>query len=431
MHLFRKKDFVWFSRYKKFSWSLFLSVIFLVMLMDSCEDDPTQVGLELKSVLGRVQPVCIDTISVFTSVESMDSIRTDHFDYAFLGNFRDPVFGWTDASFASQYRLSQPWSPGHNADVDSVKLFLVVDRYNGNETTLQTVNVYELYKTLFYDSLYYSNFNVKDSISEWPVGSATFHPGDTMIVVYLSKTFGRKIIRDTAVLKNQDLFLSHFKGFYINTDKTSGSNEGGFIRIHLLTAESYLAIYYHNDLNSQAVYPLYINSYSARVNIFEHKYDEAPAETRIRYLNQGKEDSVMYVQGLGGVYTRMDIPGMKPFRDSSIILNSVKLFLPVDTILPTPIQKPSGLSVMIRKDGTLYHIFDVNLPEFYDGSLNKEEGIYKIGLTKHFQDYLLGRNNYTTFYLVVNDFRVNSERVVLKSRLNSQPLKLEVIYSRK
>jgi len=429
MHLSEKKDLYRFSR-RIISWFLLLPVFLAGLLMISCEDDPSQVGLELKSVLGQIQPVTVDTISVFTSAESMDSVRTDHFDYALLGNFRDPVFGWSDASFITQYRLSEPWNPGHNADVDSVKLFLLVDRYNGNETTPLTVNVYELYKTLFFDSLYYSNLHVTDSISEWPVGSSTFHPEDSVIVVYLSKTFGRKIIGDTAVLDNQDLFLNHFKGFYINTDKTSGNNEGGFIRIHLLAAESYMAIYYHNDLTTQAAYPFYINSYSSRVNIFNHNYDEAPAETRIRYLNQGKEDSVMYVQGMSGVYTRMDIPGMKQFRDSSIILNGVNLIIPVDTTISTPIQKPSNLSVMIKENGVFYQIIDVGLPEFYNGYLYKDSGIYKIGMTKHFQDYLLGKNDYTTLYLMVNNPGVNTERVVLKSRLNSEPLKLELVYTR-
>ena len=430
MQLSNRKIFGFIGR-QNFHFSAWLLVISLVFLMISCEEDPTQVGLELKSVLGQAQPVLVDTLSVFSSVESLDSARTDHFSYAILGHFQDPVFGGSKASFITQYRLSEPWTPGHNADVDSVKLFLVVNAYNGNETTEQTVNVYELFKTIFFDSLYYSNLNVKDSISEWPVGSATFHPEDTMIVVYLSKTFGRKILNDTAVLKNQDLFLSHFKGFYIDVNKKTGINEGGFVKINLLVAQSYMAIYYHNDLSSQLMFPFYINNYSARVNLFEHHYDEAPENTRIKYLNQGIEDSVMYVQGLSGVYTRLYVPGIETFKDSSIILNSVRLIIPLDTILPSPIPPPENLNVLVKKNGLFYQILDAGFPEFFDGYLNKGEGTYSIGMTKHFQDYLLGKNKDNVFYLMVSNSGLSTERAVLRSRLNSNPMKLEMIYTRK
>ncbi len=416
-------------RYRSFL--TFLLVLFPVFMMISCEDEPSQVGLELKSVLGQAQPVMVDTINVYSSVVSMDSVRTDHFDYAVVGNFLDPVFGRTNASFVTQYRLSQPWSPGHNADVDSVKLFLVVDNYNGNMTTEQTLNVYESFKTLFFDSLYYSNFQVKDSISEWPVGSAVIHPVDTMIVVYLSKTFGRKILRDTAVLKNQDLFLSHFKGLYIDVDKASGINEGGLVKINLLTRGSYMAIYYHNDLNPHLMFPFYFNSYSARVNLYEHDYEEAPAATRIKYLDQGIEDSVMYVQGLGGVYTRLDLSGISIFRDSSIILNSVKLIIPVDTTVFTPAERPGSLSMRFVQDGTFYNIVDTRYPEFYDGTLDDKTGLYTIGMTQHFQDYLLGRNDQTVLYLMVNNPSQSTGRIVLRSRLNSDPMVLKIVYTRK
>ena len=421
-----------FSRFfgKILSAVLFFVLPSVILLMVSCEEDPTQIGIELKNVLGQSQPVSVDTISVFSYAESMDSIRSDHFSYAVLGNFQDPVFGWTNASFIAQYRLSQPWTPGHGADVDSVKLYLVVDSYNGNETTGQTVNVYESYKTLNFDSIYYSNMNVKDSISEWPVGSATFHPEDTMIVVYLAPSFGRRIINDTAVLKNQDSFLSHFKGFYIDVNKSTESNTAGFVKINLIAPQSYMAIYYHNDLSSSLMFPFYINSYSSRVNLFEHNYEEAPPDTRIRYLDQDIEDSVLYVQGPAGVYSRLEIPGIKAFRDSGIVLNSVKLILPVDSIPPTAIRKPPNLSLMVKDNGKFYHIMDTQLPDYYDGNLNEKEGNYTIGLTKQLQSYLLGKSDLTTFYLMVNDPGINTERVILRSRLNSNPLKLKIIYTR-
>jgi hypothetical protein len=412
---------------------LFLSIFLLLSLalFFSCEDDPSDIGLELKSVLGRVQPVYVDTLQINTSVWTIDSLRTDHSSRLMLGNVMDPVFGWTDASFVTQYRLSNPWIPGNNADVDSVKLFLVVNDYTGNEVTPQRIKVYELFKTLRYDTVYYSNFQVGDSISEWPVGTALFHPGDTMVPVYLSRTFGRKILRDTAVLQDQELFLSHFKGFYVTTEKVSQPGEGGTIDIDLLNAETYMAIYYHNDLSDELMFPFYINGYCARAGMYKHDYEEAPPETAIRYLNQEKGDSVCYVQGLCGVYTKLSIPGLDRYKDSSIVLNTVKLevpfyYDPMGNIL----RKPSLLALRVRVGDTIFaDVMDRQLPEFYDGTFNEDDNAYYINFTAQIQRYLMGENDYTEYYLMNDVPAFNPERAVLDAWTNSKPMKVILIYT--
>ena len=425
---------------RKYKWGMlgivrrpvFLLIILVSFLAAavSCEDDPTDIGLELKSVLGRVQPVYVDTLMVNTSVWTFDSLRTDHSSRLLLGNVMDPVFGWTNATIATQYRLSNPWTPGNNADVDSVKLFLTVGDYTGNEVTEQKIKVYESFRTLRIDTIYYSNFQMEDSISEWPVGSATFHPGDSMVTIYLSKTFGRKIMRDTGVLKDQALFLSHFKGFYITTEKVVQPGDGGAIAINLLSAETYLAIYYHNDLSNSLMYPFYINGYCARLGMYEHRYDEAPAETAIRYLNQEKSDSVFYVQGMCGVYTKLTIPGLVRYRDSSIVLNNVRLEIPVhDDPMGTLIRKPSLLALRVKRDTVFQDVIDRDAPEFYDGVYSEDDNIYPVNFTGHVQEYLKGKNDDTAFYLMNDAPSFAMDRVILNSWYNSEPMRLILIYT--
>ncbi len=412
---------------------VFLPVFFLIILAGivSCEDEATDIGLELKSVLGRVQPVYTDTLLINTSVWTQDSVRTDHSSYMVLGNVLDPVFGRTTATIATQYRLSNPWTPGNNADVDSVKLFLVIGDYNGNEITQQKINVYELYKTLRYDTVYYSTFEVGDSISEWPVGSATYTPGDTLVTVYLSKTFGREIIRDTAVLKDQDLFLSHFKGLYLSTDPVSQPGEGGTISIHMLAQETYLAIYYHNDLSQQLMFPFYINGYCARVGMYRHNYGEAPAETAIRYLNQEKSDSVCYMQGLSGVYTKLSIPGLERYRDSSIILNDVRLDIPYhEDPMGRAMGKPSLLALRVKfGDSLLVDVADRQIPEFYDGKYNEEDNAWHIHFTQQVQNYVTGKSDYKDFYIVADKPSFGMDRLIMNAWHNSEPMRLVLIYT--
>ncbi len=405
--------------------------LFSLLFMPSCEDDPTDIGLELKSALGKVQPVYVDTLRVYSSVWSRDSMRTDHPSSAVLGNVLDPVFGWTNASIVTQYRLTSPWTPGNNADVDSVKLFLTVGDYTGNEVTTMQVDVYESYRTLRYDTIYYSNFRMYDSISEWPVGSATFHPEDTMVVVYLSKTFARRIIRDTAVLQDNALFVKHFPGLYITTRKVGGMGQGGFAKIDLLNNETYMAIYYHNDLADNLMYGFAINYYSARVALYEHHYDEAPPSTAIRYLDQEKGDSVLYVQGLAGVYTRLTIPGLERYRDSSIVLNNARLIIPLhNDPMGAIMRRPSLLALRVRyEDSVFVDVADRQVPDFYDGKYDEEKEEYTINFTAHVQQYLLKKNDDLSYYLMSDFPAFDMERVVLNSWDNTRPLRLILIYT--
>lgn|GEM_PF-4074702 len=406
-------------------------VLFSFFLIVACEDDPTDIGLELKSALGKVQPVYVDTLRVYSSTWSRDSMRTDHSSSLILGNILDPVFGWTDASFVTQYRLTAPWIPGNNADVDSVKLFLVIGDYTGNEVTPMTVDVYESFRHIRYDTVYYSNFEMYDSISVWPVGSATFHPEDTMVVVYLSKTFGRRIIRDTAALQDNKIFTDHFPGLYITTRKSGALGEGGFAKVNLLDAKTYLAIYYHNDLADKLTYGFGINTYCARIGLYKHHYDEAPPETAVRYLDQEKEDTVLYVQGLAGVYSKLTIPGLQRYRDSLVVLNNVRLVIPFhNDPMGAIMRKPSILALRVRLGDSLFiDVADRQVPDLYNGRYDEEKEEYVINFTAQVQQYLLKHNDDLSFYLMTDYPAFDMERVVLNGWNNSRPLKLILIYT--
>jgi len=291
--------------------------------------------------------------------------------------------------------------------------------------------VYESFRTLRYDTIYYSTFEMGDSISKWPVGSAMYTPGDTMVTVYLSRTFGRKIIRDTAVLKDQALFLSHFKGLYVATDPVSQPGEGGTISVTLLAPETYLAIYYHNDLSDNLMYPFYINGYCGRVGMYRHDYGEAPAGTAIRYLNQEKSDSVCYMQGLSGVYTKLSIPGLERYKDSSVVLNKVTLVVPYhEDPMGYAMGKPSLLALRVRRGDSLFmDVVDRQVPDFYDGKYNEDDDSYYINFTKQVQDYLTGKSDTRDYYIVADDPAFGMDRLIMNAWDNSRPMRLILMYT--
>ncbi|NOY38437.1 MAG: DUF4270 domain-containing protein [Chlorobi bacterium] len=406
---------------------------FVTVFLFSCEDEPTQIGLEFKNVLNQVHPVYTDTFSIFSSVETRDTLVTDHANFGILGDFVDPVFGRTRASFITQYRLSSPWEPGYNAEVDSMKIFFLNNGYYGNELTKQTINIYELLMDLDPDTTYYADFNATDSISEWPIGSATFIPTDSIIEVFLSKTYARRIIQDTADLHTQADFMKAFKGFYVNVSPLG--NDGAFIRLNLLASETYIALYYHNDTHDNLKFLFYINSYAVRVNLFKHYYNEAPPATAIRYLDQGIEDTVIYAQGMGGVVSRLDIPGLAALRDSGdLIINSARLVFPLSKDDPAGagLTHPDRIDVMVKnsKNQLLYIIDKKFAGDYYGGIFDDGTGTYSVNITRHLQDYIKGVHDYHTFYLVIPDQLYNPSRVVFNGRLHSNPLRLELLYTR-
>lgn len=398
----------------------------------SCEDDATQIGLEFKEVLNQVQPEYSDTFSIFTSVETIDSLPTSNAAIAILGDYVDPVFGRAKSSFVCQYRLASPWDPGFNAEVDSMKLFLQPDGYYGNGLIKQTVNVYELLMDIYADSTYYSTFDPRDSISEWPIGSATFLPSDSVIEITLSKTYARKIIQDTANLHFQSDFIRAFKGFYMDVDPLQG--DGAFVKINILSTDTYAAIYYHNDTHESLQFLFYINAYAARVNLFEHHYDEASPTTAIPNLNNGQEDSVIYAQGMAGVISRLEIPGLKTLRDSgNIIVNSAQLVFPLSADDPagSAALHPDKVDVNVIEDGIFYTLADQQFSEdYYGGTFDDVEEVYSLNITRHIQGYLKGSHDYTTLYLTLPNQVYNPSRVIINGRIHTNPLKLVLTYTR-
>jgi hypothetical protein len=201
--------------------------------------------------------------------------------------------------------------------------------------------------------------------------------------------------------------------------------------VTLLDADTYMAIYYHNDLSEKLMFPFYINGYCARIGMYEHQYDEAPPESAIRYLNQEKSDSVCYIQGMSGIYTKLTIPGLARYKDSSIVLNTVKLRIPYHyDPLGSMFRKPSLLAMRVKQGDTLFvDVLDRQAPEFYDGQFSEDDNAYYINFTAQVQRYLLGDNDYSVYYLMNDNPAFAMERAVLDSWDNSKPMQLILIYT--
>ena len=198
------------------------------LLIFSCTD-PNLIGLE-------VQPQS-DGISVLLtskknnlklSTISEDSLRSDETSTLLLGEINDPIFGYNQAAFSTQFML-----PFSNVDVGSYSDSLTVDSvvlglsYTGSYGINDVLNimVYEISESIYKDSVYYSNQDVtcvSNAIYSQPT---TVNTEDSVMVggemkaphlrLKLDISLGDKILIESgrSNLEDNAQFVEFLKGF--------------------------------------------------------------------------------------------------------------------------------------------------------------------------------------------------------------------------
>ncbi|MGI8893536.1 MAG: DUF4270 family protein, partial [Bacteroidia bacterium] len=211
----------------------FITFLSCFTLLFACTKEADVIGLELQPQSEILNAVVVDTLTLITYPLKEDSIRTDGRVMLFnnlLGSYSDPVFGPTNASFYSQFRLtSSNITFGDSPQVDSIVLSLAYAGYYGDTTTSQTISVYKMTEGIHRDTNYYST--AEFAIDNNPVGTLTFQPKpntnvllDTTSVaphirVKLDNSFGDEILNaGSANLANNDVWIQFLPGLYIKTD---------------------------------------------------------------------------------------------------------------------------------------------------------------------------------------------------------------------
>ncbi len=258
------------------SWrkGLTLSATFLLALLvaTSCKKETNTIGLGALDPDALLNSGGVDTFSLSTFSVAEDTMPTDNQTFGILGAYHDPKMGTFNASFYTQFHLSNTISfdPDDVPVVDSVVLSL---RYRGYYGGLdpQTFEVYELDDTMDVDRTYYkddvealkpANLVLPSSATQTP------NPSDSVMVggskkpaqlrLRLDPTlFGNTIMTDAingnAAFSNDDLFEEYMKGLHVKvTDSTPAVGKGGVFYFNLEDNNSKITIYFHlqNDPDS-------------------------------------------------------------------------------------------------------------------------------------------------------------------------------------
>lgn len=429
---------------------LFFSIV-SVFVFNAC-NDPGDVGMELlpTSDLVRVSNKIYKELNrAYTFID--DSVRSDEATTSLLGSFHDPVFGKTTIDLAVQLRLTSFPNFGPNAVADSVKFFFYYSTIYGDTTTVQKLKFYELTSSIDPDENYYGNIDLSQYASSIPLAEYNFKPKvqldtirkDTvyqLVGVKLDHSLAQKLISaDSLDMINNEAFLNYFKGLYIRPEPV---NQGGaIVSLDMIPTSNFqgsaLVLYYHNqvpnptkdDTLSRAYY---ITSFSARVNSFKHDYSQTAF-----YQNLNKEitvDSLIYIQSTGGLKSKIIIPGLESWRDSTnIAINKAEVIFQVDTTLseyrkyPLPNQL---LFTYVNNDGLERLPRDYSFYAPYYGGYLQSDFTYRFNITQHLQSIIKGTNNNNGFYLTPYYKNNELRRAVIKGSSSAQGIRVVVTYSK-
>ncbi len=435
------------------SYKFIIVFVFTVIVFSACSEDPNSTGLNIIpgsdiSVVGK--SVEKDAIQAFTFTDG--PLKSDETEFNLLGTFNDPVFGKTITDFAHQFRISTFPDFSLTPQADSLVLYLSYKEVFGDTLTTQSLKVYELVEDIFLDTIgvdgasnydYYQDVDLKALSSLVSVGELDFVPKfqldstgvDTItqeLVIKLDNSLADKLIQaDSLDLVNNDAFKEFFKGLYIETQDI---DEGGSI---LGIFNSHITLYYQNTLEGSEEdslsYSYSVNTNSARVNRYAHDYSSTDFYTNLD--QEVNEDSLIYIQTLGGLRTKVNLPNLDTWKDSSnIIINKAELIFHVDTVASDldQYQLPSIIFLKaLDENGDDYFPIDfLTYNAIYGGSYVDTDATYSFNITSHLQQIINGDKQNFGFLLYPTYSNFLYRRVVLKGSTSEIGIRFEVTYTK-
>jgi hypothetical protein len=394
----------------------YLLILFLLIpagiFFSSCEEKTTIIGIGILPPGDFTSTRSTDTISVFSYTYSVDSVKSALKTYSYLGGLYDPYFGTSTTGFVGQLRILKKFeSVNPITKIDSVKLLMSISGAKGVLKTRQEIIIYEVDELLNPDSTYYSNRDphatnlMADTLM--PVIQKDSAQG---LIVKLPVSFGEHLMRDPSKLYQDTLendFRSFFNGIYCQMVpytgtkgfsrgfyKGSGTDSLQLIALTFDQSDFIIRVYYSTAATTSSLYyDFTINPNSARYNLYSHDFAFAEPGKEIKHVDDNVKDTLSYLQGFNGVYTKIKIPALDSLKKlGRVSVNKARLTIPVflDGNIYTATTMPTKIFLSYKaKDGIRYVVPDYQVnPAFFDGSYNATSKKYTFNLASFTQMYL-------------------------------------------
>ena len=434
--------------------------------ISSCTKSST-IGSELVEQ-DQAKVFITDTLSIVAKTVNLDSVKTygpadsEQFESYLVGKYDDPVFGKVEADLYAQVNLDVTTTPSFigrdDVVVDSVILSLLYDttKVYGNELAIpQTFEVYTMTEPLDRGDTYYSNQTF--SFDSNPIGNKTFVPKvrDSLIIVDyalsrpdtvrtvphlripLSKFFGA-FLKDLELsdYANSTSFKEKLPGIHIKAIAETESMLGFHLFRETSTITSRITMYYkEGEVQKEYRYPFLFAS--PKMN---HYINDPSGKNVVNFFdNEEKGDSLIFIQGMGGMNAEVAIPYADQLGD--VIINNAILEYFIATEEDSPYEPVDRIFLGIEfDDGSFSTVRDLILANslaqlnLFGGFPVMDEQLsikkYRMNITNHFQDMVEGENDRALITFPQLN-REKADRVVLYGPGHSAyPMKLSVTYTK-
>lgn len=423
-----------------------LLFFFLIAFSFAC-NKTDQVGLGVAPESDKPGVRFNNSYRVGAYTQREDSLRTDEPAFNLLGTYVDPLFGKSEAAFASQFRLStHNVNFGPSPTLDSLILSLSYVGYYGDVSStngIQNIKVYELTTAIDKGTNYYGNADFSSMYDPQELANISIQPRptdnvlvngvsqDPQLRINLSNTLGNKFINasGTGALANDEGLASLFKGLFVtalNASQTSG--QGAILHFDLLNSDSKLTLYYKDSNGAPATYDFIINSDCARINLFKKDYSNAVFAGQ---LNQSSTDSsLVYIQSNGGTTVKIEFPFIQSLKDSgTIIINKAEVIFEADADAGAVLKPTDQLYLLpLDANGKVKIIADqLESSSFYGGFYDPVTHQYKFNIGKHLQQVIYGNETDYGWVLAAGNSASLCSRVVIKGKNN---IKFNLTYTK-
>ena len=421
----------------------------------SCKKGDNFIGSELQNEDINVSQLTNFTINTYT--KEADSLKADELSVSTLGSMKDAELGKTESSFFTQLRLPVEnvdfTSGGSLSDIvlDSIVLTLEYFDHYGN-LDAQTFEVYEVSDNIDIDSTYYNGTtftNAGTNLVESGKGTLTpnptskvFNGTDTVsaqLRLKLDNSFGQLILNESgnATLSNNTSFAQFLKGIEVKVNNPGQANGSGAILLfNLISANSNVTLYYRNTVTSDTLsFNLLMNTNCARVNLNTHDYTGTMVAPQLLDSTLGITE--VYVQGLKGLKTQIELTDIMNLKDSNIIINKAVLTMPVNTAGSSTFEPIEQMLIVRNEDGEKYLLPDQTQfsglagLQNVGGAYSEDDEQYEFIITRYVNAVLTGLIPNNTLTLETITAMVTPNRSVLygSGSLVAQP-QLTITYTK-
>jgi len=453
----------------------------MTLLVTTSCNEPSVIGGEVIDP-DRPDVESTDTLTIIATSVRGDSVQT--FDDLQLlstylcGNLGDPILGNSQAIINTQIRLSGTPDtsvflgiPTGESELDSAVFVLAFDTlsYYGNDSSLQDISVFMLDEDMDNNETYFSD---RDFAATELLGSVQINPRfpdrnlpititnngvlDTIFPAQLRVSIPKNhplfedyLWNENSLIyyQNDTSLLDVFKGVKIQADTTMPTDL--MMAFNLRSPLSGMYLYYRSGIGTSEVdtvrYRFQINENAAQMVHFRNNTTGSFVSDFIN--NEGNGDSLLFMQGMAGLDSRISIPYAENLDNA--IINQAQLVVTVATKLmddedvfhDDPIQQL--LIVAKSADGELEFISDVdasilaqNIPGVFGGDVKSvtKNGVsirqYKMNITDHFQDMVDGITPSNDIFITAVPKGQSANRsIIFGPGHSTYPVKLNITYT--